>query len=131
MWRAGVGRDQPTGLAAYVVVETIVSEQLEVGLDVIVDAVNAAVAAQQGWIKLAEKFDAQLYLIECVVADSNEHRRRLAQRQRPHGYPEPSWAEVEARSAEFSDWGRERLVLDMGQTLARAVTQAVAYIADR
>src|SRR5215469_8216574 len=40
MWRAGVDRDQPTGLAAYVVVEVVAAEQLALGHDVIVDAVN-------------------------------------------------------------------------------------------
>jgi len=35
MWRAGVGRDQPTGLAAYVIVEVLAAEQLALGHDVI------------------------------------------------------------------------------------------------
>jgi hypothetical protein len=42
MWRAGIGRDEPTGLAAYVVVETLASEILALGQAVIVDAAGCA-----------------------------------------------------------------------------------------
>ncbi|MFI7236092.1 AAA family ATPase [Streptomyces cyaneofuscatus] len=41
MWRAGVARDQPTGLAAYVVAEAVADDVLGMGQTVIVDAVNA------------------------------------------------------------------------------------------
>jgi predicted kinase len=40
MWRAGVDCEQPTGLAAYVVVGAIGSELLRLGQSVIVDAVR-------------------------------------------------------------------------------------------
>jgi hypothetical protein len=40
LWRAGVGKDEPTGPAAYVVAEALAAEQLALGRDVIVDAVN-------------------------------------------------------------------------------------------
>ena len=49
MWRAGVGRSEPTGLAAYVVVEALAAEQIALGHDVIVDAVNAVEAARAQW----------------------------------------------------------------------------------
>lgn len=41
MWRAGISPQQPTGLAAYLVVEALASEQLALDHDVVIDAVNA------------------------------------------------------------------------------------------
>lgn len=49
MWRAGIDRDQPTGLAAYVVVEALTGEILALGQRVIVDAVNDAEEAREQW----------------------------------------------------------------------------------
>ena len=44
MWRAGVSKSEPTGLAAYMVVEALAAEQIALGRDVIVDAVNASMS---------------------------------------------------------------------------------------
>lgn len=55
MWRAGIGHDQPTGLAAYVVAEELAREQLLIGNDVVVDAVNDVEPARQQWRSLATK----------------------------------------------------------------------------
>ncbi len=53
LWRAGIDRDQPTGLAAYVVAEDLAREQIRIGGDVIVDAVNDAELARNQWRSLA------------------------------------------------------------------------------
>jgi len=63
MWRSGVARDQPTGLAAYVVVEVLAAEQLALGHDVIVDAVNAVEPARDQWHRLAERTGSLLRFI--------------------------------------------------------------------
>jgi predicted kinase len=44
---AGIDADQPTGLAAYLVAETIASSVLEMKTSVIVDAVNAVNPARE------------------------------------------------------------------------------------
>ena len=113
MWRAGVGRDQPTGLAAYVVVEILAAEQLARGHNVIVDAVNAVEPAREQWRRLAERTGSVLQFIEVRCSDETEHRRRLEERQRGiDGFPEPSWESVQARRAGLDDWRDDRLVLD-------------------
>jgi predicted kinase len=113
MWRAGVTRDQPTGLAAYVVVEVVAAEQLALGHDVIIDAVNAVELAREQWRRLAERTGSVLRFIEVRCSDEREHRHRLEAREREiEGFPEPSWESVQWRRAGFDEWGEERLVLD-------------------
>jgi len=113
MWRAGVSRDEPTGVAAYVVVEALAAEQLALGHDVIVDAVNAVEPAREQWHQLAEQTGSVLQFIEVRCSDEDEHRRRLEGRRRGiAGFPEPTWESVQARGAGLADWDDERLVLD-------------------
>ncbi|MEV7908485.1 AAA family ATPase, partial [Streptomyces anulatus] len=77
MWRAGVDRGQPTGLAAYVVVEAIASDVLSLGQTVIVDAVNDAEEAREQWRALARRRSVALRYIEVTCSDTALHRRRL------------------------------------------------------
>ncbi|MDP3209714.1 MAG: AAA family ATPase, partial [Rhodoglobus sp.] len=53
--RAGIDADQPTGLAAYLVAETIADAVLRSGQGVIVDAVNAVAPARDQWVLLGER----------------------------------------------------------------------------
>lgn len=130
MWRAGVGQDQPTGLAAYVVVEVLAAEQLALGHDVVVDAVNAVEAAREQWRGLAKRTGSVLRFIEVRCSDEGEHRRRLEGRERGiDGFPEPSWGSVQARRAGFGDWADDRLELDSMAALDDNVRRAVDYLA--
>jgi AAA domain len=40
MWRSGIAREEPTGLAAYVVANALADAQLGLGATVVIDAVN-------------------------------------------------------------------------------------------
>ena len=53
--RAGIESDQPTGLAAYLVAETMAEQVLLSGHSVVVDAVNAVEPARLQWRDLAER----------------------------------------------------------------------------
>ena len=130
MWRAGVGREQPTGLAAYVVAEALAAEQLGLGQDVIVDAVNAVEPAREQWRQLADRTDSRLRFIEVRCSDEAEHRRRLERRQRGiDGMPEPDWDSVQARRAGFDDWQDDRLVLDSMAPLDELLRLALDHLA--
>jgi predicted kinase len=130
MWRAGVGRDQPTGLAAYVVVEALAAEQLKLGHDVIIDAVNGVEPAREQWRQLAPRTGSALRFIEVRCSDEAEHRRRLEARNRPiEGFYEPSWDSVQERRAGFTDWPDERLVLDSMTPLADNLRLALDHLA--
>jgi predicted kinase len=129
MWRAGVDREQPTGLAAYVVAEALAAEQLALGNDVIVDAVNAVEPAREQWRALAARTGSVLRFIEVRCSDEAEHRRRLETRQRGiNGMPEPTWDSVQARRAALADWHDERLVLDSMAPLPENVRLALDHL---
>ena len=78
--RAGIDSDQPTGLAAYLVAETMAEQVLVSGHSVIVDAVNAVEPARLQWRDLAERCDVKLRVIETVCTDDDLHEERLSRR---------------------------------------------------
>ena len=129
LWRAGIGRDQPTGLAAYVVAEDLAREQLRIGADVIIDAVNDAELARQQWRSLADEQGVDVAFIEVVCTDQEEHRRRLETRRRSlAGFVEPTWNEVRARSAGFDGWADARLTIDSTLSLEENVPLALEHL---
>ena len=132
MWRAGVQRQQPTGLAAYLVVEAVADELLDLGQAVIVDAVNAVEPAREQWRALARRHDLLVRFIEVICPDRDLHRRRLQQRHRDlEGFPEPTWMSVEARRAGFAEWTDDRLVLDSTRPREENLAAALDHLAAR
>jgi predicted kinase len=128
MWRAGVARDQPTGLAAYVVAYAVAEGSLEGGADVVVDAVNPVEAARQGWRRLADSLATPLRVIEVVCLDETEHRLRVETRTADiEGHTYPSWREVQER--EYEPWDEPRLTVDTGAASPEeCLAQVLGYI---
>ncbi len=135
MWRAGIDREQPTGLAAYVVAEALAEEQLRLGHRVIVDAVNDVEPARRQWRDLAARAGVQVLFAEVVTTDAREHRRRLEERERGiPGFSEPTWESVDARRVGFDGWDEERLRLDFvldPDVNAEAIVAAVERMPQR
>jgi hypothetical protein len=126
MRRAGIGPKQPTGLAAYVVAEALARRMLAIGLDVVIDAVNAVGPAQGQWIGAAADVGVPLRVIEVVCSDTRPHRARLAARTRDlPGLPEPTWDDVLPVGAGFERWTVDRLLLD---GLDGNVSRALDYV---
>jgi len=91
LWRAGVERTQPTGLAAYLAAEAIADGVLALGQAVIVDAVNAVEPAREQWRELAARRRVPLAFVEVVCSSPELHRTRLAARRRDiAGFDEPT-----------------------------------------
>jgi predicted kinase len=133
--RAGIDSDQPTGLAAYLVAETIAEFVIQAGHGVIIDAVNAVAPAREQWVNLAARSNDRLKFIEVVCSDLDLHRSRLEARERnlPH-LAEPSWNAVEQSLDEYSEWSGvsgavPRLTLDSVEPLDELVERALAFIA--
>ena len=131
---AGIDSDQPTGLAAYLVAETIAGLVLESGHHVIVDAVNGVDPAREQWVDLARSRSATLRFIEVICSDPELHRERLEARGRrlPH-LNEPSWHAVEQSLDEYSPWAGAsasvpRITLDSVRPLGVNVDAALAFI---
>jgi predicted kinase len=131
---AGIDSDQPTGLAAYLVAQTIADTVLESGQSVIVDAVNAVDPAREQWVDLATRRGEQLRFIEVICSDPEVHRERLESRNRelPH-MVEPSWHAVEQSLDEYGPWAGPsgavpRITIDSISPLGVAVDSALAFI---
>lgn len=131
---AGIDSDQPTGLAAYLVAETLAEQVLMSGHSVIVDAVNAVEPARLQWRDLAARADVQLRVIEVACSDPDLHRERLEKRVRnlPH-VEETSWRAVEQSLEDYQEWKGEcaelpRITLDTVNPLGQNVDAAVRFI---
>lgn len=126
--RSGLKRSFETGLAAYIVAETLADEQLKRGLSVIIDAVNPVQEARDAWHNLARTHNATLIIIECVLERALHKQRIEARIRNMHGMPEVTWENVEKLRATYLPWQEERLVLDTGDTHEKSVKQALDYI---
>ncbi len=112
--RAGIASGFETGLAAYLVVEELVSTQLDLGLSAIVDAVNAVEQAKAMWRKVASQYGLAMKVIECFCSDEALHRERLEKRRRGlvESFREPTWADVQRRLIEYTPWSEPVLRVD-------------------
>jgi predicted kinase len=129
LWRAGVERAQPTGLAAYIAAEAVADGILALGQSVIVDAVNAVEPAREQWRELAARRGVPLAFVEVVCSSPELHRARLAARRRDiAGFDEPTWDDVERRRAEFAPWSTPRLTLDSAADLPSNIDRAIDYV---
>ncbi|NMO53070.1 ATP-binding protein [Actinoplanes sp. TBRC 11911] len=101
------------GLAAYGVVAALAEVQLTIGHHVIIDAVNPGRPARQLWVDLAERLKVPMRVVEVVVGDDAEHRRRVEARfaARDHDGV-PDWVRVLERQAEYEPYLGPRLVVD-------------------
>ena len=131
---AGIEPDQPTGLAAYLVAETLASSVLETGSSAIIDAVNAVNPAREQWVTLATRHGVALTFVEIVCSDPVVHRQRLESRNRnlPH-VTEPSWHAVEQSLDEYDEWTGpsaevDRITLDSIEPLGTVVDKALVFI---
>ena len=130
LWRAGVSRAEPTGLAAYLAAEAVADGVLALGQTVIVDAVNAVEPARRQWRTLAERHGVPLAFIEAVCSDPGVHRARLESRSRGiEGFEEPTWAAVQRLRGEFEPWVDRRLVLDTTAELPANTATALRHLA--
>jgi len=109
--------------------EDLAREQLLIGSDVVIDAVNDIEAARQQWRSLAAGLGQPLVFVEVYCSDEDEHRRRLAERRRDIvGFPEPTWDSVVARRSGFRDWHEERVRVDTMRPLDELVYEVLATL---
>lgn len=127
LWRAGIHRSEPTGLAAYSVAAAVTESQLRLGHSVVVDAVNAAAPARQVWEMLARGYQVALRVIEVTCSDEALHRRRLAKRTRSAEEPAVTWSDVELLRAEYRSWQADGLLIDAADDFEINVRTAIRH----
>lgn len=101
----------PVGPAGYAVAHAVAMEQLQLGLDVVVECVNPSALTRDAWMGTASAGGGDLLEVELVCSDQREHERRVAGRSTDvDGLVKPTWQEVSNR--EYEPWSREHLVID-------------------
>lgn len=129
MWRAGVNPSGPTHHAAYLVVGALAAEQIALGHDVIVDAVNGPEEARAQWRDLAVQTGAELRFIVVECGDDRVYRDRVEHRTRSiNGFPEPTWEGVLRRRADFPPWADKRLTIDSVNPRETNLQSALEYL---
>jgi predicted kinase len=101
----------PLGPVGYAVAHVLAREQLELGLDVIVECVNPTALTRDAWVGTAAAAAAALVEVEVICSNEDEHKRRAETRGSDvEGLAKPAWAAIVDR--EYEPWLREPLVLD-------------------
>lgn len=117
------------GYAAYELLTTLAEQQLKLGHTVILDSVVGIEPIRQQWRKLAETYEADWTVIECICSDETVHHQRLLRRKRgiPSWY-ELTWAEVARVKGYFVPWSEERLVIDSLNSLEENCQHVIEYL---
>ena len=115
----------PLGPVGYAVAYVLAQEQLQLGLDVIVECVNPVAVTRDGWLDIATTAGAVPIEVEVICSDEAEHRRRVETRTSDvNGLPKPGWSAVLKR--EYEPWNRERLVIDTATTSPESAVDMIA-----
>ena len=119
----------PLGSAGYQLLMTLAERQLQLGQSVILDSVASTVSIRAEWRALAQAYQAEWHVIECICSEEAAHRDRLGVRQRGiPGWHELDWSEVERVKAYYAPWDEERLSLDAVKPLAENIAAALRYL---
>jgi len=117
--------EHPIGAAGYAVAYALASEQLALGLDVIVECVNPMALTRDSWAATAADVGAAILQVEVVCSDPVEHRRRVRTRATDvDGLVKPTWEDVIGRS--YEPWSRPHLIIDSADTSPAQAAQNLA-----
>lgn len=105
------------GVAGYLAVQALASQQLAVGLSCIVDAVHPVAATREIWRSIAASRHASLHFVEVVCSNLDVHRLRVEVRQRQGGESVADWSRVLARKGEYEPWTEAPLQVDSCDSL--------------
>jgi hypothetical protein len=102
----------------------LAGEQLQLGLDVIVECVNPIALTRDSWLRTAAAADAVILEVEVVCSDESEHQRRVESRTSDvDGLVKPTWAAVVTR--EYEPWTRDHLVVDSARMAAEEAAKLI------
>jgi len=119
----------PLGSAGYQLLTTLAERQLRLGQSVILDSVTSTLSIRAEWRALAQTYQAEWRVIECIYSDEAAQRDRLVGRQRGiPGWHELDWSEVERVKAYYAPWDEERLILDALKPLTENIATALQYL---
>lgn len=115
------------GVAGYEAVAAMAEQNLRLGRDVVVDAVNDSEEARQTWRRAASRANARLEFVHLTISDALEHEQRLSGRDRGLAHVgEPTWPDVQHRRAGYAEWSDEVAEFDTTGRTADEIADALA-----
>ena len=131
--QAGIAADQPTGLAAYLVAETLAERILVAGTGVMIDAVNAVDPAREQWVNLAARLNEPMKFIEVICSDPELLRSRIENWRKSMPHIQLTWNAVEQSLDDYAEWSGDsgavaRITLDSVEPLGVNVERAIAFL---
>ncbi len=127
-----IANGPPFGSAGYQLLTTLAERQLQVGQSVILDSVASTLSIRAEWRTVAQTYQAEWRVIECVCSDEAVQRDRMNVRQRHiRDWHELNWSEVERVKAYYAPWNEERLILDAIKPLEDNIAAALGYLRGR
>lgn len=115
------------GVTAYEATRAMAEQNLRLGHDVVVDAVNDSEEARQTWRTAATRAGAQIEFVHLVISDEQEHERRLSERDRSLAHVgEPPWSDVQRQRVAYAAWLDEVLEFDTAEQDADEVAEVLA-----
>ena len=127
---SGVENNYQLGVAAYEVMYVIADSHLELGREVVIDAVNPVEESRQLWRKLAKKHDIQAIFIECQTKDTKAHKERVEKRVRNiQGMKEIDWQRVQVRKSEYQPWTEDRIVINTDGSIEKSFKELEDFLA--
>jgi predicted kinase len=114
--------------AGYRVAYAVARDNLLLGRNVIADSVNPWMLTRNAWRDVGASAGAQVFEIEIICADPEEHRRRVETRApEVPGLTLPDWASVTGH--DYHLWDRDHLTIDTaGVSVAACVGRVVAHL---
>lgn len=104
----------------------VAEQNLRLGHDVVVDAVNDSEEARPTWRTAALRTDARIEFVHLVVSDVQEHERRVSGRDRGLVHiGEPTWLDVQRRRADYAAWSHDVLEFDTASQSADEIADAL------
>ncbi len=127
--RRGVTREQGSSWVAHEVLTSLARSAVALDQVVILDTVAGTEQVRGDWRAVCEQTGAAFVVIVCECPDREVHRARLVGRQRGiDGWPELTWADVEATRSRWEPWVDEHLIVDALADVDKNVAAAMRYL---
>jgi predicted kinase len=114
----GVLRPDTYGPMADLMITASLARQLQLGLNVVIDATSHQQATRKRWQSVTESLGAVFLGVECICSDQLLHRARIENRSRgiPHWPGTVSWNHVHRMRDLWQCWPEPHLVIDSATT---------------
>jgi len=121
---AAVGEKVDIGAAGYLAGYAVAKDNVNLGLTVIADSVNALHITRTAWRNVAASAGVPIFEIEVICSDAGIHRLRVESRIADiTGQMLPAWESVLERH--YDEWNSEHLIID---TAVMSVEEAVEQV---